>query len=299
MPHANDNVKAILPNHTTTKEIMPHGLTPKASERTLNAQEPLVQSADALSLLPEGDSDTEIITGPTQDDDDDLAAPAPSVKQGKQQDMVTRQRKRSSVQSLKSVIRGRSPDTRTINPIIRQQPESHTNLPSTINEQPTAQQDHQPHQLQREILPEDITEEEPIRKPKNVSPPASYRPTGLPAGQTSVHTSRSSSPIKSLPRQQSSSRISALNQLEGNGSMTSLSNSPPKRRTAGPRSRRTSMQSMSTLNQRQSQYSLSSMSNTMATLYGAHEKTFKDRQSVTQEDLIARGLDEMDFAALR
>lgn len=269
-------------------------LATRSSSHTLNTYGPIVQSPSNLSLIPD-DEDHEIIVGRTEEDDDDLAAPAPTVKHGKQQDLIARQRKRTSIQSF-AAVRGTSPDTlRNISPIVRSHPDSFIGPQPSVLSSQLAGSKLNPHQLQREVLPDEI--DEPNSQLSKHSPPASYVPSGAPAGLSSVHTSRSSSPVKIGSRQRSSSRLSALNALEGN-SPGGFSNSPPKR-IRGGRSRRSSVQTERALNLRHSQYSMSSMSGAMATLYDNHERDFKHRQSVTQDDLVARGLENMDFTALR
>ncbi|QIW99816.1 hypothetical protein AMS68_005334 [Peltaster fructicola] len=291
--------KTRVPSPDEAKHIIPEGKTPaqKTSMPQLQTHDippqvnrnadSLPASPGRLSLIPdEEDEDQEIITGPTQEDDDDLAAPAPTVRHGKQQDLVQRRQKRASIASFTSIVRGSSPDTlRNAAPLVRAHQEPYSQPPVLA---PVEQ--HQPHQLQQELLPEDIPEEQPSMR--NISPPASYIPTGAPP---SIRTSRSSSPVKTQGRQRSSSRLAALNALEGNAALDS---SPPRRTAKGVRSRRSSVQSAQTT--RQSQYSMSAMSNALSQMYAAHERDFnKNRQSVTQEDLVARGLDNMDFSALR
>lgn len=269
---------------TSMPKLQTHDAHIQPVTRAPTGASPTLVSPGGLSFIPDDDEENEIITGPSPEDDE-LAAPAPTVRHGKQQDVVSRQRKRSSIASFTSAKRGTSPETlRNIAPLVRTYPESYSN--------PASFEPHHPHQLQQELLPDDI-EEEP-RKPKSISPPESYVPTGAPSGVASVRTSRSSSPIKLHSRQRSSSRLSALAALEG---QSQISSSPPRRSTRGGRSRRSSVQSG--LGPRQSQYSMSSMSNALSQLYTTHEREFKDRQSVHQEDLLARGLENMDFSALR
>lgn len=234
------------------------------------------QSASSLSLIP--DEDQEVITGPSFAEDP-LSAPSPTVKHGKQHDVVLRQRRRSAVPAFATSSRPMTPDTfKTISPIVRNGSIPYAQTPEEQQGPPQA----------------DISEPES----RNVSPPTSYVPTGAPP---SVRTSRSVSPVKTTSRNRTNSRASALNALEGgNGTHGGYrSDSPARRSTRGNRSRRSSVQTLTALTPRQSQYSLSTMSGTVQALYGIHEQEYQHRQSVTQDDLVAKGLDNIDFASMR
>lgn len=50
---------------------------------------------------------------------------------------------------------------------------------------------------------------------------------------------------------------------------------------------------------RASQATMSGMSPTVQALYGQHERDWRQRQSVRQDELVAKGLDEGVFTELR
>lgn len=313
-----------------TTNLTPNNSAPSSGNRSA----PSAGSAQSW----EPSDEQEIITGASQEDDDDLAAPSPVVRHGAKEDEIAIRNKRFSKFSV--YPNPVSATIRTVGPDRNLSPQGRTPQPipsiattatssrrsskrsSTVSS-PNFSRNPSPHAISP---PGTVT----LATYKHVSATGSSTSSGASTPAT-YHTAVPSriSPQTSYPPSANLSRHSFSQPAPPNSHNPSRQSlilphyqqqqqQHPHRGSASTyHTARMSQMSQASLlshatrqapltngagkdvSRRGSQQAMSGMSPTVQALYGQHERDWRKRQSVEPGDLVARGLDEGVFAGLR
>ena len=273
----------------------------------------------------------EIITGFTPDDDDSLAAPSPTIPQGRQSDHAIRQ-KRFSKYSVypnpyTSTIRTVGPDAaRALSP----QGRVNNNLASVVTNGNNSEAS-----SRRQSLNFSRNPSTRASSPPATVTPATYNPTNgtdsTPSGATtpatfhtanghnsyqfvSPHTSYTPSvnlshySFAQQPAPPPSSNISRSSLILPNHQQQQQQHPSTANVSRASLLSQASRQAPSfvspiastiDVSRRGSRQTTSGLSPTVQALYGQHEREWRRSQNVLPEELVARGLDEGVFAGLK
>lgn len=282
----------------------------------------------------EANDEQEVITGPTFDEDDSLAAPSPTIRHGRDSDAAIRSKRFSKFSVYPNPYPRQASTIRTVSPEAARalSPQGRTSIVSAItNGNGSASSS------RRQSLNFSRNQSPHALSPPGTVTPATYKPTGgsnstssgasTPATYhtanplTSPHNShapstnlsRQSLPPTQHPAPPPSSNISrqslilpnhqqqqqqhlSSSSAAANLSRTSLLSQATRQAPPNPSGPTASSKDVS---RRGSRQTMSGMSPTVQALYGQHERDWRRSQNVLPEDLVARGLDDGVFAGLR